>query len=632
MAITDIVKQTGKDAVGELSPLNIIEFAESKEGLNLTLYPMQRLILKLFYRLPLSTDINENKIIIRDEFNDVILHEFCERDCLDFLYNKRYCNLSYYDIYIDKVPFRNAQLYIGRRGTKTMLTTIISAYTIYELLFYHDPHSLFHNKPLVSEIAITLVSNHTRGSSRQYRELTGAIAKSKFFRPYIGGDSKEGFWLKTKAFIELQNRGMTTSSQRGNIRISSSAANYGIRGDSNIAGVLDEFCIYADSEVSEKDNPIDRAVYEALAPSTFEYVDNNGRRWGKMFILSSPNGKKGEGYRMYEESFTAKNSLMLNMPSPFVNTRLDPLELRAMSETNRASFEQEILAMFNSRISHWIENGKLILAASDKNRPNQAGYGINLKHTYYMGIDFALDGDGTAVAIAHSEPKVPKSYAPIEPGLEKLLATSGDIYVVDYIYLIQPEPGKTLDIEGLVKKIARLVKQYNVQKGYYDQWSKGTIEKFLKQAGLNSVLECLTATIRSNNDLASVYKQLTREGRIITPNDKETFPEYSSDWNMTYLDEVFQLVEYKKAGGMIKVENPSGHDDRYKAVEKAVYLAYTKQIPTVRQLYSDNPAAFDIENRCVASLTTKNAGALPQARGMNIGHNFIKNRDLNKRI
>ena len=179
--------------------MNIIEFAESPEGLDMTLFPMQRVILKVFYKIPLSTDINENKIKIPDMFNETTLFEFNEKDCWDWLYQNKYTNLSYDDIYVENIPLDSIDFYIGRRGTKSKLFSIITCYSAYELLFEDDPHKMFNNKPVTDEIAITLVSNSLANASKQYREVTGAIAKSKFFKNYRVGPTKEGYWLKSKA-------------------------------------------------------------------------------------------------------------------------------------------------------------------------------------------------------------------------------------------------------------------------------------------------------------------------------------------------------------------------------------------------------------------------------------------------
>lgn len=600
-SLSDIIQKKGSSIVERLEPMNIIEFAESKQGLDMTLFPMQKFILKTFYKLPLSEDINENRIIIRDMFNEVTLHEFSERETIDFLYKNKLINMNYEDIYEKKLPFSDVMFFVGRRGSKTKMTNIIIAYSLYELLFYDNPHWMFNNKPVTDEISVTVVSNHSRGGNRQFRELIGLVAKSKFFRPYIAGKTKDGYWFKTKEFMRLEKLGHTEN--LGNIRVSSSAANYGVRGDANLAGALDEFCHLMDSENNDKENPLDKAMWEALAPSTYEYVATQGpakgKSFGKMFILSSPNGKKGLAYQMYEESFEKKTRLMLNMPSFYVNITLDSNKLKADYDVSESSYEQEILAKFTSKISKWIHNPNLILAASNKNNPNILGWNVNKNYTYYMGIDFALRGDLMSFAIVHTEPTIPANYSPIEDKYAGLLAQDGQIYVVDYIYSNQAQPGTAMDIEYLVKQVSKAIYIYGVRKGAYDQWSRDTIEKFLKKFSVNNVLECMSATQVLNNSMASIYKQLVMEGRIITPNDEDTYPDYSGDWNMTYLDEVFRLVEYRGRNGLIKVENPSGHDDRYKAVEKAIYLAYTKAAPLSTSLYGSNEVSVGIPGKGV---------------------------------
>ena len=622
MALSDSIKSVGNKLIGGIKPMNIIEFAENPQGLNMTLYPMQKLILKMFYRIPLSDDINENKITIRDMFNEKIIKELSEADCLEYLYQKRYCNVNYHDLYVDEIPLNSIQFYIGRRGSKTKMTTIICAFSLYDLLFYDNPHKLFHNKPVTDEISITLVSNSLKGSDRQYRELTGAIKASKFFAPYIVGGGAEGYWLKTRAFMELEDKGLTEN--KGNIRISSSAANYSVRGDANMIGVLDEYAHYLDSENNDvKENPLDVAMWDALAPSTYEFTTVDGKQYGKMFILSSPNGKKGEAYRRYEDSFKNKSSLMLNMPSFYVNWLLSPVELKNYYNNRVSSYEQEILGMFNAKVSKWIDNPDLIMAASNKNSHNQIGENVNMAYTHYLGIDFGFENDATAIAVCHVEPRIPSNYEPLKEEYRKLLAESGDIYVVDYIGFYQATQESPLDLENLVSIIAKIVRTYGIRKGAYDQWYKVAVEKEMKKYGLHNTIECINANLVNNNAMATIYKRLVREGRLIVPNDADTIPEYSRDWSMSYLDEVFNLVEYKKTGGNIKVENPSGHDDRYKAVEKAIYLAYTKAAPAVDSV--NNYSGF------ASTIRTKTGGAVPNNRGFAYRNN-INHRDLRKQV
>ena len=75
--------------------LSIIDFTESKEGLNIILRPAQRAISKLFYGLPLSGEIPEeddntpwleyNRIIIRHLIYQQVIGPFPEKGYLVYL-------------------------------------------------------------------------------------------------------------------------------------------------------------------------------------------------------------------------------------------------------------------------------------------------------------------------------------------------------------------------------------------------------------------------------------------------------------------------------------------------------------------------------------------------------------------
>ena len=69
MAFADTLLKISSDNIDETKPMNILDFAQSKFGLGLKLYPGQRFILKLFYGLKLDEEIDpSDPIIIRDQF------------------------------------------------------------------------------------------------------------------------------------------------------------------------------------------------------------------------------------------------------------------------------------------------------------------------------------------------------------------------------------------------------------------------------------------------------------------------------------------------------------------------------------------------------------------------------------
>jgi len=90
---------------------SILDYIEQPWGLNLTLYPVQKFIVKLYYHLPLESKVKT--IEVKDMFNTVLLHHFTEVEYLKFLYEDGRCNIGVQD-HIR----RELLLSIGRRGGK----------------------------------------------------------------------------------------------------------------------------------------------------------------------------------------------------------------------------------------------------------------------------------------------------------------------------------------------------------------------------------------------------------------------------------------------------------------------------------------------------------------------------------
>jgi hypothetical protein len=101
MAITDKIAQLSQNVTRELRlrPLNIIEFAQSEAGFNMVLFPAQKFVFKLFYKLPLSNNKAENTIVIRDMFNENTLYTFSEVEFYHFLYSEGRINMTLEQLY-----------------------------------------------------------------------------------------------------------------------------------------------------------------------------------------------------------------------------------------------------------------------------------------------------------------------------------------------------------------------------------------------------------------------------------------------------------------------------------------------------------------------------------------------------
>jgi len=559
MALSDYFRTLTRQIESEarIKPLSILEFATSGSGLALDLFPAQIFIFKLFYKIPLSNDLKENEIVIKDNFNEQVLHKFSEVEFFEFLYAEGRINLSPEDWEemedtIDEIVF-----IIGRRGSKTTMTSIISAYMVYLLLLMEDPHSFFgvaHSEP----IGIALCSNSSEGAERQLRNLIQLMHPCRFFQPYIFGTKGGKYWLRTPIFKEKEELGVTTSP--GNLLIEAYAASPSVRGASNIIVVMDEYGHFNDAEVIAKKKPLDIKLYEALTPSVAGFSDDEGKAYGKSFVMSSPNGKKGELYKMFQEGKKNKNIyLVLNMPSHWVNNSIAPKRLRNAYNKSELSYRQEYLGEFVDNINGWINNPAKVRAMVNKLWTNSIDNGDKSKK-YYLGIDLAMSGDGFGLCVAHRESKRP--IGEYEEDVYAHLLNQGDCYVIDYMEVHTPAEGEVLDHEFIVDTIKKIYGKFNIIKGVYDQWAGQVFTQLFAKARIPR-LEMKPSTQAVNSETAKQFRQLLMEGKIMAP-DYEPL-----------VTELLNLQETTSRNGYVKVEALSGgHDDLFDAVSRAIYLSY----------------------------------------------------------
>lgn len=564
MALSDIV-------AGKLDSLNIerkdiLQFV--REDLVLDLFPAQIFILKLFYNIPLSDDLRDNSIPIGDEFNETVLHTFTEVEFLDFLYKSNRINIK--DMDPDQV-FIEVCFVIGRRGTKTTMSSIITLYTIYLLLLIDNPHKYFQILE-EDEIGVAIVSNNKTGAEKQLRAITKLIYKSPFFKKHLVKEPANGsLFLKSNRILNSDDKGMKDIyKNKGDIIISTYAANPNVRGSSNIATISDEIAHYLDADVSSKKHPLDEVVFEALTPSTSGFVHPDGSPAGKNFYISSPNGEKGLLHKIYKSAMEHKgeptNTLVINVPSHWVNHRISSSLLRAFHAKSSRSYEQEYLAKFIKSTGSWLlPLATRVNSCVDASNRNTLTHRYNPAYTYYLGVDFGVGEDGSAFAVAHYEPSRPRTF---EWKDDKWIieAPVTGFYVVDYIgYLLPEEMGLTvLPLESIMDAIKQIQNNYQIEDGIFDQWSGDIFTQLIANAGITN-LRKMPATQQTNSDQAKIFRQLIVENRVSFP-DKPDF-----------IDELFRLNETVNRDGLVKVEDTDYHDDQFDATSRALYLCYNSR-------------------------------------------------------
>jgi len=537
---------------------DIISFAESESGLNLKLYAGQKFIFKLFYGLPLSNNKKENEIVIKDNFNEKVLYRFSEVEFLEFLYKEKRINVSPDYILKNVVGndhhFDEVLFVIGRRGSKSFMVTLIIVYTTYLLLSMYDPHKFF-NLPYDEFIGIAITANGADNALELHRKIVSLIKRTPFFKPFIVRDVSQNFELITSAGLDQVNDISKQSTHR--INIASFGVSPSVRGKPNIVVVLDEIAHYIDSNNQKKLKPLDVEMYSALTPSTSTFIGRDGRSYGKIFLMTSPNGPKGLAYRKYVASKNDPNILAVNVPSWWINPNISPNLIKRLYEQSELAYRQEYLGEFVSSNNAWIKNPDKLFAQVNillKNSLKNGQYGKQ----YFLGLDFASSNDRVAFAVAHYEP-IRGEHIPLDKKYSIFL-NNKDIVVVDYIGLLIPDED-SLGIDEIMNEIVALHRHFKISEGIFDQWAGGLFEAEMKKRRLTH-LKKVPATTDMNDEWAKTFKMYLNEGRLMLP--------YYED----FLEEVLGLTEVVGRNGRIKVENPNHHDDMFDAVSRAIWLVH----------------------------------------------------------
>lgn len=584
VSLADSILSLGRSSSNKL--LNIVEFAEHPQYLDLKLYPVQKVILKLIYNIPLG-DCSNDPIILRDEVNEVVLYTFThEQDFIDFLYKQ--------DL-INSTEFENVDdifLICGRRASKSTITSIISAYTLYVMLQKECPQD-YYGVAKASEISIAICSNSKKNAGKNFREIDTFISRSKFFKDYIvknpsmSGSASEtsGMTFKTKAEVMNNDR-------LGRLVVSTFAANPSVRGGNNIITIMDEFAHFLDSELSTKENPLDEVLWDAITPSTSGFVNAQGVKEGKNIVITSPNGKKGRVWRQKELAQDDKSVLFINLPSHWINPRIPSSDLQKYRKASQLKFEQEYLAKFVSKIGTAISNPDKFLALFDPTVPNDISV-RELGYNRYMAIDqaFSSEGDAYSISVCHFEPQLKERN--FLSDANPAYASNTDVFVYDYIGRMISLDKNPLDVDKLLDLTIKVMRTFRVRRVVCDQYSFELFEYVLKQKGMKN-LEVFNATQESNSNVAKLFKTQVSDGKILYPYIEE------------FKEEMLGLTE-RVNGKYIKIENTVGHDDQYSSSSKAMWICHQEEYGRNKIKNLESTGGGDMFSRMMSVVNNTNA-------------------------
>lgn len=562
--------------------LSIIEFAESSYGLNLKLFPAQKFFLKLLVGEPLDDSLKE--IIIKDKFGDKSILTLTEKEYYNYLLEDKRISCPYQSLLDNHKKVSQYIFCMGRRASKSVMTSIIVSYKLYELLLIRCPQDYL-GVPTASKMGIVMVALSQDSSMTLFNTFFGLIKDSLFFKKHMKEEATKTeirFW--TLKDLEQIEKGNNSVRSNHSFEVSAVPLTPGVRGSSNIFVIFDEFAHFANSSHSTKDKPMDKFIYEALAPSISAFRDPEGNPYGKIFILSSPNGKQNMFYTDYETSFNTdiNDSFMFSVRAPTweINPKVDSSFFKKEYFKDASSYSQEYAAEFLDGGTNWLRDLGSLYYCVEENRNSLDDNCHNLSSPYFLGLDFGLSKDGTAMAICHYEPMykrdnnkfIKETFSYDDKLLDKInsddLIVDSNVFVIDYVCYLRPglppfENHKVLDIDVVIDRIEFLFQKFPILLGCYDQWSGQIISSLLEKRGMSKKIEMISSTQMLNDSQYKLFSQLLHTKKLVFPEDK------------SLLKELLSLKVEINSNGSISVENrTSGHDDRFDAICRALYLAY----------------------------------------------------------
>lgn len=554
---------------------DIITFCESPQYLGLKtknkygeiltdLYPMQRIVLKVFYR---GSRGNENLKLTPQEI------QYCEDIHLD--------SDEHGDMlkkYFTKSLFRELVLVWGRRSGKTFLFSIIAAYEAMKLIETPggDPYTIY-GRGSGAPISILTVAMSSDQASLAFAEIKEKILNSPYFSDkYIApeGIGADSIYLLTPRDKKdnLVRRKKRVGLKKGSIIIEVGHSNSStLRGKSIHTLLFDEMASYNITAGPSSDV----RLYQALEPAVNTYfrkikvfdddgnpvLDSHGNQKekkefdGKIISISSPMGKEGVLYDLYTTSPQRDARVACRLSTWDVDPTLSEEDLRKNSILPEEEFRQEYGAEFAG-------------TAGTSFFPRDSVENI-FKAT--RGIKFLDYGEPGVAYFAHLDPaSTSHNYALVvchkNIFLNKETRTADFCVIVDHIKYWSPSAGKPILTEEVDQYLIQLKSRFFLASVTFDQWnSAGSIHK-LQKAGIAA--KC---TKFNNRYIMTIYDELYSlvvSGKIIIPYHK------------LLMDEMLNLQRRPTPHGYKKEPSKTGtvkSDDLVDSLAGAAYMAIQSQ-------------------------------------------------------
>jgi len=563
--------------------VDIITFVESSWGLNLRLYPIQRVILKAHYGValddnPYGFDMEKPIPETHPNYSPELVDEdgfyvyriaisdwrrenaqvFTEAGYLAYLYDEGRCNIREV---VPGVQRREMVLSVGRRSGKTLITSCIVAYETYKLLLKYNA-SKYYGTSQSNVIQLISVATDKDQAALLFSEAKGHFSDCDFFLPYTANNTQSFYTFQSP--FDIDRYGSYKDNQKAPFSFKvtfRSCVAKGLRGGNNILVAFDEVAHFGEQGQASADE-----VYQAVEPSTRTFSPKDpknktrpiGENEGRIILISSPLGKQGLFYKQFRLGFgdnaAADKLLCIQAPTWEVNPTVPAETFVASYLKDPTVFFTEFGAEFTDRTRGWLENPADLYACIDpalrpKNRaPPRA--------PHFLGLDVALVNDYSALAVGHND-------------------SDGKV-VLDHIERIRAGEGafagmERLEFEDVADWVADAAKRFYISEGIFDQWAGIPMEQALIRRGLKQ-MKSIQFSRQLSSQVFQNFKNLMLDRKLVLFDS----PIPDGQDHCEYIQELTELQAEVLSKYIVKVEAPKTdgkHDDFSDALVRMVWSA-----------------------------------------------------------